>query len=247
MGSRARHRAAPVALALALSGSLAACAGASPDESTAQEDDALRTCAHGTTVKGVDVSYYEGTIDWHAVKAAGRVFAFARVSDGLTHVDPKFAANWAGMHDAGLVRGAYQYFRPGEDPIAQANLLLSKLGTRGALDLPPVLDVETADGQSAAHVQSAVHAWLTHVEQALGRKPIVYTAAFMSSTLGSGFSKYTLWVANYGATCPSMPTGWTSWAFWQTSESGKVSGITTATDLDVYNGTLADLTKLAQQ
>jgi lysozyme len=225
---------------------LAVGCGSPPPESTeATDEEAIRTCAKGTTIKGVDVSYYEGTVDWHAVKASGRVFTFVRVSDGLTHVDPKFAANWSGAKTAGLVRGAYQYFRPSEDATAQADLVVSKMGALSADDLPPVLDVETADGVSASTVRSRVNTWIARIEAKTGRKPIIYTAAFMSSTIGSGFSAYPLWVANYGATCPSMPSGWSQWQFWQTSESGRVSGISVATDLDVFNGTLAELQAFA--
>jgi lysozyme len=93
-----------------------------------------------------------------------------------------------------------------------------------------------------AHVKT----WLARIEAKTGRRPIVYTAAFMSATIGTGFSAYPLWVANYGATCPSMPSGWTKWQFWQTSESGTVSGIPVKTDLDVFNGTLADLQAFAR-
>jgi lysozyme len=225
------------------------CSSASESErtdTTGDDSEALRTCARGPTVKGVDVAYYEGAVDWQAVKGSGRAFAFSRVSDGLHHVDPKFNANWSETQKAGLIRGAYQFFRPSQDPIAQADLVISKVGTLGADDLPPVLDVETTDGVGTQTIRSHMHTWLTHVEDATGRRPIIYTAAFMSSTIGSGFSQYPLWVANYGATCPSMPSGWSAWQFWQTSETGRVSGIDVATDLDVFNGTLADLRAFAE-
>src|SRR6267142_4680754 len=69
------------------------------------------TCAAGITTRGVDVSYYNGSIDWPTVKGAGYQFAFIRVSDGTSFHDPKFASYWAGAQAAGLVRGAYQFFR----------------------------------------------------------------------------------------------------------------------------------------
>src|SRR5438132_949047 len=98
---------------------------------------------------GIDVSYYEGHIDWPQVKAAGNDFAFIRLSDGTHHLDSKFAANWAGAKDAGVIRGAYQFFRPAQSATAQANLLLDTMGALEPGDLPPTLDVEVMDGVSA--------------------------------------------------------------------------------------------------
>lgn len=207
----------------------------------------LKTCAKGTTLSGVDVSSYQGTVSFTKVKAAGRAFAFTRISDGLHSIDATFPANWPAMKSAGLVRGAYQFFRPSQDPVAQANLVLSKLAAAGGLkpgDLPPVLDLETADGASSATVRAHALTWLTTIEAAIGVKPLVYTAAFMSDVIGTSFGGYTLWVANYGATCPTMPSGWTDWRFWQDRDDGTVSGIAGGVDTDQFNGTLAELTKL---
>ena len=81
-------------------------------------------CASGATVNGIDVSYYQGTIDWTSAKASGIDFAYARISDGTGFIDPQFAANWANMKAAGIVRGAYQFFRPETDPTAPGELLL---------------------------------------------------------------------------------------------------------------------------
>jgi GH25 family lysozyme M1 (1,4-beta-N-acetylmuramidase) len=100
------------------------------------------TCAAGTTAPGIDVSYYQGSIDWNAVQASGIAFTFVRVSDGATFSDPKFAANYAGAQTAGLIRGAYQFFRADQDIDAQANMMIAAVGTLQPGDLPPVLDVE---------------------------------------------------------------------------------------------------------
>ena len=219
--------------------------GSPEPECSATSGAALSVCAAGPTVKGVDVSVYQATVDWAKVKAAGNVFAIARVSDGLTHPDTRFAANWSGMKSAGLVRGVYQFFRPGEDPIQQADLMLSKIGALEDGDLAPIMDVEVADGVSPATIQANMKKWLDHVQQKTGRTPIIYTAAFMSQNVGNGFSAYPLWVANYGVSCPTMPSNWAHWKFWQSSSTGSVSGISGAVDVDEFNGTLADLLKFA--
>ena len=105
---------------------LAGCApGPSPESTVAQ---ATTVCSGADVVHGMDVSSYETSIDWPTAKAAGIEFAFIRASDGLQYRDPKFATYWAGARAAGVMRGAYQFFRPTQDPIAQADLLLAAIG-----------------------------------------------------------------------------------------------------------------------
>src|SRR5262249_55569088 len=112
-------------------------------------------------------------------------------------------------------------------------------------DLPPVLDIEVTDGHSHATIVARAKAWLEHVHAKTGKKPFVYTAAFMSGVIGSHLSAYPLWVANFGATCPTMPTGWSHWSFFQNHDNGRVAGVAGAVDTDVFNGTHAHLTSLA--
>ncbi len=231
---------AVVAVPLAVSAA-AACGGATSSSDPTSQDDALSVCASGSTLKGIDVSYYQQKIDWAQVKSSGHAFAFIRVSDGTKFEDPRFDANWSGAKEAGVVRGAYQYFRPSQDPVAQANVLLDKMGTLEPGDLPPVLDVEVTEGVGALRLQAKVHSWLQTVEAATGRKPLVYTMAGMSGSIGAQFVDYPLWVANWGVKCPRMPSKWTGWKFWQGSDHGAVPGIHEKVDLDVFNGTMSDL------
>jgi hypothetical protein len=83
------------------------------------------------------------------------------------------------------------------------------------------------------------------VEEKTGKKPIIYTAAFMSSAIGTEFEGYTLWVANYEATCPLLPANFKAWKFWQFSHSGRVPGIGGDVDEDHFNGTLDELVRFA--
>jgi lysozyme len=219
------------------------CAEAPTEE--AQVDQAATVCGVGPTVKGIDVSIYQGTIDWTSAKNDGVVYAFVRVSDGLNSIDSKFSANWSGSRSAGVYHGAYQFFRPSQDPIAQADLLLSKIGnTIAADDLPPVLDVEATDGLSAAQVAAGVDAWVKHVGAALGRPPIIYTGYYFwrDSVGGPDESASPLWHAQYtSAACPLIADTWSTWAFWQYSSSGSVAGISGNVDMDRWNGDLASL------
>lgn len=205
-----------------------------------------RTCATGPTVKGIDVSYWQSNVDWTRVADDGVKYAFIRVSDGLTHVDTKFERNWAGAKDNGIVRGAYQYFRANQDPIAQANLLIEKIGQLEPGDLPPVIDVESRDGQSAQTIARKVGQWLDHVEAALGVRPIIYTGPYFwrDQVGGADFNEYPLWIAHYGTSCPYVPPSWTQWTFHQHSSSGRVRGISGNVDMNVFNGTMNELLAL---
>ncbi|MCU1277880.1 MAG: Lyzozyme (1,4-beta-N-acetylmuramidase) [bacterium] len=222
---------------------LPACQGAPPALDVAEQAQVV--CPGASTVEGIDVSEFQGNINWAAVKASGRQFAFIRVSDG-TYQDPKFATNWAGAKAAGVLRGAYQFFRASDDPIAIADQFLARMGTLGNGDLPPVLDVEVTDGQSAATIRSRMEAWLAHVEQKTGRVPFIYVSPGFWPNVGSpNESHYRLWVANWQVNCPNTPTGWSSWQMWQYADNGTVSGISGAVDLDRFNGTLAQLQGIA--
>lgn len=215
--------------------------GAASTGASADDDD----CGEPRRLAGIDVSSYQGVIDWKRVRAAGVVFAFARVSDGLDVVDPRFAANIAGMRRAGVRRGAYQYFRAGADPIAQANLAVRAVRHAGGVDLPLVADVETDDGQTPELVQAQLRRWLAHVERRTGRRPIVYSSPSLGSRLlGGQFGDWRLWVAHYETDCPSLPDGWERWTFWQQAQAGRVDGILGPVDLDAFAGSRAALRRL---
>ena len=216
---------------------LLACGG-SPNDSTSSE---LTMCASGQTTEGIDVSKWDGTIDWNAVAQSGKAFAFIRVSDGANYYDPQFDTNWANAQAAGVYRGVYQFFRPNQSATAQADLLLSHMGTLGAGDLPPVLDVEVADGASGSQIRAGVDAWSARVQQATGITPIVYTSPGFWASVGGGLEGDGLWIANWGVSCPHVASSWNGWTFWQYSDKGHVPGISSSVDLNRFNGSLDDL------
>src|SRR5215470_13695408 len=221
---------------------VAACA--TPAPATSERSDDTTVCGSGPTVKGIDVSYYQGTIDWAAVAADGVKYAFIRVSDGTGFQDPKFDTYWASSRANGVLHGAYQFFRPNQDVIAQADLLLSKMGTLQPDDLPPVLDVEAAGGLSASGVAAAVKAWVDHVTAAIGKPPIIYTGFyFWRDSVGApDMTSSPLWHAQYTtAACPNIAPPWGDWAFWQYTDSGSVAGISGGVDMDRFNGDMTAL------
>jgi lysozyme len=214
-------------------------------------DDQLAVCANGAVTQGIDVSHYDGTIDWAAVKSSGVAFAFMKATESTDFIDPEFASNWKSAGAQGIVRGAYHFLRPEVDPVAQADYFVANAGTQAPGDLPLTLDLEVTDNLTAAQVGDAARTFLGRVASDSGRTPIVYTSAsFFGGTLGSptGFDAYTLWNAHWTTNCPNVPSPpWTSWTFWQSSSTGTVPGISgmADVDLDQFNGTLADLNAFA--
>ena len=195
---------------------------------------------------GIDVSHFQGAVNWQAVKAAGCVFAFAKATEGEGIVDPQFAANWAGMKAAGILRGAYHFYHAEQSAAAQAAHFLSNVQFEPG-DLPPVLDIEVNDGVVGQPLVGGVQEWLDAVEPVAGATPIVYTnAAFWDAHFTDQFGQYPLWIAHYGVAAPSpLPQGWTVWTFWQYSASLNIAGITA--DHDYFNGPLTQLQALAIQ
>lgn len=229
---------------LALPFALLACSA--PDEAIdgpiGEAGQGQKICADGETLEGVDVSHWNGTIDWAKVKASGRAFAIVKATEGTTFVDNKFATNWAAMKQEGLIRGAYHFFHSDDDPIEEADHFLATIGTLEPGDLPPVLDMEVSDGQPASVIAANAIAWLDHVAAATGMKPILYTGPnFVNNTIKNppGLEEHAvLWVANWGVSCPNVPAPFTSWGYWQYSATGTVPGISGDVDLNVFNGPL---------
>jgi lysozyme len=240
--SRSSHSRIPLLAFLVLGG----CAVPTNREPVGHSANAVTVCAGGSVVKGVDVSVYQGTVNWPDVKSAGIDFAIARISDGSA-LDSEFATNWSAMKSAGIVRGAYQYFEPGEDPTTQAKIVVSAVGSLAAGDLPVTADMETSGGQSPATVAANLKTWVAAVQAGTGKTPMIYTAEgyWDSDVASTAFSSDPLWVANWGVSCPDLATGWSSWSVWQYSDSGSVAGISGSVDLDEFNGTLAELEAFA--
>lgn len=233
----------------ALSLLVAGCAAPAEVIETSVVEEGTTVCNAGETVRGIDVSSYESSIDWRMARASGVEFAIIRVSDGLQYKDPKFATYWAGAREAGVMRGVYQFFRPTQDPIAQADLVLAAITDRAPSDLPPAIDVETTGGLPPADVEAKVRAWVAHVTKAIGRPPIIYAGyySWQDYTGNANLTSSPLWHAQYTtAPCPNIPTPWTRWVFWQHSSTGTVPGVLgEPTDMNVFAGTRAELDAFA--
>jgi len=221
-----------------------ACASADDALDIASSEHAAEVCAGSDTVYGIDVSRFQGTINWSQVKGHGVKFAWIQVSRFLNDIDAQFEANWAGAKQNGILRGAYQRFHPSESVSGQAQIMLDKIGTLEANDLPPMLDVEDADGLSKSQVAAAVQQWMDIVEPAVGVKPFIYTGYYFwkDSVASAAFADHPLWIANYSAQCPLIPDAWNKWTIHQYSSTNHIPGITAnSVDENRFNGTIEDL------
>ncbi|HKO51990.1 MAG TPA: GH25 family lysozyme [Polyangiaceae bacterium] len=190
---------------------------------------------------GVDLSGYQPVVDFGKTAASGVAFAFIKATEGTTLVDRVFARHWAQARQAKLLRGAYHFFRPKQDAVAQAKFFLAQLSDPG--ELPPVLDVEVINGVAPAQIVDGVDAWIDVVAGALGR-PIIYTSpSFWNAlpTTADLAGKADLWVAHWGARTPAGVNGWQRWTFWQFTNKASVAGIAGDVDMDQFNGSLAAL------
>ncbi len=226
--------------ALALVG-LFTVACSSANEDLGSSESQVTVCGQ-TTIKGIDVYHGDNggnAINWTKVKAAGITFAFAKATESTNFTDSAFATNWAGMKSAGIVRGAYHFFHADVDPTQQATFFLSTVGKVSQGDML-VLDLETTNGQTQATIEAHAATFMAAVKSQSGVTPILYTSpAFLSSF--SSLGAYPLWVANYGVNCPTVPSAWKTYEFWQSTGTGSLSALSGAVDLDTFNGTLSDL------
>lgn len=220
-----------------------------PSDGLGEKELAVTYCAPGETIEGIDVSKWQGEIDWDAVAGDGIRFAFIRATHGTDILDEWFDTNWRRAREVGIARGAYQFFEGGQDPVEQADVFLSMVPALEPGDLPPVIDVESPDGNpGAAEYQDNVRVWLDRVEAALGVPPIIYTGKYYWDDALAGtdeFSDHPLWDAWWSNGCPDTPRGWESWTFWQYSSTGRVAGIGGDVDRDRFDGTMDDLLALA--
>jgi GH25 family lysozyme M1 (1,4-beta-N-acetylmuramidase) len=207
----------------------------------------------GSYLEGIDVSHWQGAIDWSGVAYAGKRFAIMKATEGQTYLDAKYAWNHAYARAYGLRVGAYHFANPStsaNDAVLEADWFVQNMNIQPG-DLNPALDLETSGGLSVAALQAWVGAWLNEVYAKVGMRPMIYTSpAFWRTYMGDATwyadHGYTvLWVAHWFVTSPSVPAsnwGGHGWTFWQYTDCGTVLGIGGCVDLDRYNGT--DLTKV---
>ncbi|WP_336205201.1 glycoside hydrolase family 25 protein [Nonomuraea sp. LPB2021202275-12-8] len=168
---------------------------------------------------GQDVSNFQPQHNW---ATSGADFGIVKASEGLTFKDSTFARHWKELDKHNVVRGAYHFGHPSNDPVAEADFFLSAVNSQPAKsgDLL-ALDLETSDGQSTAHVNAWAKKWLERVQAKTGVKPLFYSGYTFADQYGKGLSEYPLWVAHYGKAkgTVSTPADWKSWTIHQYSDN----------------------------
>jgi len=198
------------------------------------------------SIHGIDVSYYQGKINWQKVKSmkdddVSVRFAFIKATEGLLLVDPYFQRNWREAPKAGIICGAYHFFRPKRDGKSQAKFFLQVVNVEKG-DLPPVVDIETLDGVSPLKMRAELADFLNYVEVKTKVRPIIYTGLkFYEDYLQDNFDEYPLWIAHYYQ--PKLRLDRSRWKFWQHSDKAKINGIGHVVDFNAFNG---DSTALAE-
>ena len=193
---------------------------------------------------GIDVSHYQGQIDWQKIKEQDIHFAFVKVTEGGDFEDSLFCQNWEEIKKVGLKRGAYHFFRPKVDVNTQIANFIDNVKLQSG-DFPPVLDVEVFDGVSKIQLINAMHKWLSAIEINYNIKPIIYSnLKFYNKNLAGHFNDYPLWIARYNTREPRLADNRT-WHFWQYGNKGKIDGINGFVDFNVFSGTLEDLDALS--
>ncbi len=220
----------------------------------ARDAGAVQQCKPASVVSGVDLNPDgDGTLPW---AGSGKGFAVIKATQGDAYTDADFAANWAALKAAKVVRGAYHFFDATVSGVTQANYFLGVVGTIEPGDLPPTLDIECpVSGESdclgngssgaapASQITQAMNDFLTTVKKVTGLTPIVYSYGSWFSDNGvdtSGLQDYPLWLADYsGTSCFTVPTPWTTATIWQYDSSGSVGGINV--DDDYFLGSASQL------
>ncbi len=207
-------------------------------------------------IRGIDVSHWQGKINWQTVKTAGIQYAYLKASEGGFYADDTYQFNLENAQKAGILCGPYDFFHAAGDKNgrAQARWFLDLI-KGGPTDLPPALDIETM----SANMLGWIKQWVDEVTEHTGRKPIIYTGPDIISNHLVQFGKVPSWLtelvlwlsspAPRGQPCdgrtPFVPAVWPKWKIWQYCWEGRLPGIDANVDLDYFNGSLAELSELA--
>lgn len=210
-------------------------------------------------VPGVDVSNWQGNIDWNAVAGDGVKFAYIKATGGTGYTDSKFDDNYVDSQQSGIIRGAYHFARPADSGGARQAKFFTENGGAWSADgktMPPMLDVEynpSGDdcyGLSNSQMVNWIQDFSDGVKQRSGRYPVIYTTTnwWKSCTGNSGAFKDTnpLMVASWGDSPGALPD-WPYHTIWQHTSSGTVAGIAGEVDRDSFNGSTSQLKTFAGQ
>jgi lysozyme len=198
-------------------------------------------------VRGIDISHYEGTVDWGTVAKDGLSFVYVKATEGEEMTDDQFQANWQGAAGAGLARGAYHFYDFCEPGATQADNFIKTVPVEKG-SLPPTIDLEQSADCKKMPAKAAfladLNAFVQKIQDAYGVSPVLYVNGGIYNTyLTDVGNTYALWIADVSHVSPVMPDG-APWTMWQYGWHGAVAGIGAEVDLDVFRGTTQELASL---
>lgn len=198
----------------------------------------------GYSVRGIDISHYQATIEWEHLRNASMNndpvrFVIIKATEGTTLMDENFNDNFYQAKRNDFIRGAYHFFVPGIDAKQQARFFMRQVHLEPG-DLPPVLDVEKMGNLTPQQLRRDVKTWLDMVEARYHVKPIIYTGyKFKMDYLNDSiFQPYPYWIAHYYVEKLAYKG---PWVMWQHTDCGRVSGIRGQVDCNIFNGSVQDL------
>lgn len=186
--------------------------------------------------EGIDVSGWQGNIDFNQVKNAGIDVVYIKSSEGFRSVDSYFEQNYFGAKSAGLKVGFYHYVtaRSVEDAISQAQFFVSTISGKNP-DCKLAMDFESFGDLNNYEINQISLAFIQKVEELSGKEVVVYSDAYnASNTFDSSVADYSLWVAQYEVSEPSVSANWNSWVGWQYTDQGEIPGISAYVDRDKF-------------
>lgn len=192
--------------------------------------------SEGERHRGIDVSMWQGDIDFERVAASGVDTVYIRSSLGSDYVDPYFQQNYDRARAAGLNVGFYHYVtaRTVSQAEYQAHFFASVIqGKRFQCRI--AMDFEDLANLTSAQANRIGLAFIEKLEELCGKGTVVYSNAYNAGNVFSGeLTRYPLWIAQYGVSSPSSSVNWNSWAGWQYSDTGRVPGISGYVDMDYF-------------
>lgn len=224
--------------------------GANPQLGDRRPHEWTRGAPYGHAVHGIDISRWQGDIDWNSVRNAGISFAFIKATEGGDHSDPNFRRYWYEAAQARIPRGAYHFYYFCRSGAENAYWYIRNV-PREAGSLPPVLDMEWANSRNcprrppAHEVLREAEVFLQIVGRHYGQRPIIYTTVDFYRENQMGRLNAEFWLRSV-ADHPSVTYPGQRWTFWQYTGTGIVPGIQGDTDLNAFAGSAADWARWLQ-
>lgn len=195
------------------------------------------------SVKGLDVSHYQNTVDWDKVSKKFK-FVFIKATEGKDYVDPAFLNNWSAAKENGFLVGAYHFFVTSSSGEKQANNFIKTVPTEEN-SLPPVIDIEISKDKDKLKVRENLTIMIDMLTKNYGSTPILYVTYDTYNAFIKGYyDQCNIWIRDIIK--PPKLSDAREWTFWQYSNRGRIKGFDTYVDINVFHGTEQQLLKLTE-